>query len=370
LKTIPHLLILVLFSSCISPADQKDDFAYPDPVQLQRIQVISEWDGGLFGSNIMVQPLENGHIVVADMQQLSLYHFDPEGNHVETLGRGGQGPGEFARFTDLLYQDNELLVFDVRNQRVSRYSFTNNRLRLTSSHVYEYKMLREHPAALFWKVVPASDGRHTSLYYNFNMMSGDNPRMTKIAAVPYNADFTAASDTAVVVLDYAPEFEFRGGLLTIPYTPRGYLATITDYLVYANNQQNSLLFYDRDGNVVREIEIPGEQAEVTRAQKEELFNRMYSHLDDPAPFRNEVISRIPDQRPTLRSLQSDTDNRIWVRIFREDSDADWLVMNSTGSPLFTLSIPDDHTLRNASGNRLYTLHSGESGVELVVFEFE
>lgn len=318
----------------------------------------------------MVQPLKNGHIAVADMQQLSLYHFDQDGNHIETIGRSGQGPGEYARFTDLLYQNNQLLVFDVRNQRVNRYSFAENRLRLTETHDYEYSRLQNHPAALFWKVVPASDGRHTSLYYDFNMMSADNPRMAKIAAVPYNEDFTAASDTAVVVFDFSPEFTFRGGILTIPYIPRGYVATVTDYLVYANNQHSSLLFYDRDGNLVSEVDIPGKMTEVSRAQKEELFNRMYSHLVDPSAFRNEVINRIPDQRPTLRSIQSDADDRLWVRLFRDDSDDDWLVMNNAGSPLFTINIPDGHTFRNALGNKLYTTHSGDSGLELVVFEFE
>lgn len=318
----------------------------------------------------MVQPLENGHIAVADIQQLSLYHFGQDGNHIETIGRSGQGPGEYARFTDLIYKNNQLLVFDVRNQRVNRYSFTNKRLLLTVTHDYEYSALREHPAALFWKVVPASDGRHTSLYYDFNMMSADNPRMAKIAAVPYNEDFTAASDTAVVVLDYTPEFEFRGGILTIPYTPRGYVATLTDYLVYANNQNSSLLFYDRVGNLVREVDIPGEMAVVSGADKEELFNRMYGHLDDPSILRNEVINRIPNQRPTLRSLQSDADDRLWIRLFRDDSDDDWLVMNNEGTPLFTINIPDGHTFRNALGNRLYTTHSGDSGLELVVLEFE
>ena len=371
LKNSLLLLFPLLFTvSCAPPADEKEDFLYPDPVQLQQVHATSEWDGGMFGSNIMVQPLENGHIVVADIQQLSLYHFDQDGNHIETIGRSGQGPGEYARFTDLIYQNNQLLVFDVRNQRVNRYSFAENRLRLTDTHDYEYSRLQNHPAALFWKVVPASDGRHTSLYYDFNMMSADNPRMAKIAAVPYNEDFTAASDTAVVVLDFSPEFEFRGGILTIPYIPRGYVATLTDYLVYASNQHSSLLFYDRDGNLVREVDIPGEMTEITRAQKEELFIRMYSHLDDHSAFRNEVINRIPDQRPTLRSLQSDADDRLWVRLFRDDSDDDWLVMNNAGSPLFTINIPDGHTFRNALGNKLYTTHSGDSGLELVVFEFE
>lgn len=365
-----YLFPLLFTVSCASPANEKEDFDYPHPVHLNQIHATSEWNGGMFGSNIMVQPLKNGHIAVADMQQLSLYHFDQDGNHIETIGRSGQGPGEYARFTDLLYQNNQLLVFDVRNQRVNRYSFAENRLRLTETHDYEYSRLQNHPAALFWKVVPASDGRHTSLYYDFNMMSADNPRMAKIAAVPYNEDFTAASDTAVVVFDFSPEFTFRGGILTIPYIPRGYVATVTDYLVYANNQHSSLLFYDRDGNLVSEVDIPGKMTEVSRAQKEELFNRMYSHLVDPSAFRNEVINRIPDQRPTLRSIQSDADDRLWVRLFRDDSDDDWLVMNNAGSPLFTINIPDGHTFRNALGNKLYTTHSGDSGLELVVFEFE
>ena len=61
-------------------------------------------------------------IAVADHLNGQIHVFDGEGNRVALLGRGGQGPGEYVRITDVLWlSDGRLVVGDWTPSRLSIY---------------------------------------------------------------------------------------------------------------------------------------------------------------------------------------------------------------------------------------------------------
>lgn len=55
----------------------------------------------LFGAVSGAIRLSDGTVVVADMQALALRMFAPDGTHLRTVGRRGEGPGEFLAVTGL-----------------------------------------------------------------------------------------------------------------------------------------------------------------------------------------------------------------------------------------------------------------------------
>ena len=63
--------------------------------------------------------LSDGRIVVADGGSRQLRYFSAEGEHTQTAGRQGQGPGEFQAFTAVLMTGDSLLVHDNRNDRLT-----------------------------------------------------------------------------------------------------------------------------------------------------------------------------------------------------------------------------------------------------------
>lgn len=59
-------------------------------------------------------------LVIADGRALELRFFDEAGAHVTTVGRPGEGPGEFRRFTSLWLTDGDsIMIHDARNARVT-----------------------------------------------------------------------------------------------------------------------------------------------------------------------------------------------------------------------------------------------------------
>jgi hypothetical protein len=74
--------------------------------------------GPIFGVRGLAR-LSDGRIVVADQAQRLLL-FDAEGNYVRTIGRRGNGPGEFEGITGIqLLRNDTMLVADSRNGRIA-----------------------------------------------------------------------------------------------------------------------------------------------------------------------------------------------------------------------------------------------------------
>jgi len=61
-----------------------------------------------------------GNIVVADGSNFTLHLLNPNGEHINSAGRMGRGPGEFQLINQIhLGEDNRLYVYDGRAQRIS-----------------------------------------------------------------------------------------------------------------------------------------------------------------------------------------------------------------------------------------------------------
>ena len=83
---------------------------------------IGELDGPeeyLFGWIFSIAVDDDRNVYVFDYQAQHVGVFDPAGNHVETLGRPGEGPGEFNRAEAIaLLPDGRLVVRNPGNQRI------------------------------------------------------------------------------------------------------------------------------------------------------------------------------------------------------------------------------------------------------------
>ncbi|MGD8536731.1 MAG: 6-bladed beta-propeller [Candidatus Aminicenantes bacterium] len=84
----------------------------------------------MFGSGIVFNTDDEGNFYVADSDNHRIQKYDPEGKYLLTIGREGQGPGEFRSFSLPRFdKDNHLYIVDGSSRRISFFDKNGQYLR-------------------------------------------------------------------------------------------------------------------------------------------------------------------------------------------------------------------------------------------------
>jgi len=74
----------------------------------------------MFGQNIFFNTDEDGNFYVSDLATHRILKYNANGKYLLTIGREGQGPGEFGSFSFIGFdKDNNIYINDAQNNRIS-----------------------------------------------------------------------------------------------------------------------------------------------------------------------------------------------------------------------------------------------------------
>ncbi len=125
-KTIWPLVILCLIVSIelfpsVSSQESLSDLYASGTIQLVPELIIDEnsMEGKHFFQAVIEIALdEEGFVYVSDYQANNIKKFDASGVFIKTIGREGQGPGEFSWPWEIAVSRGRLFVWDMRNMRI------------------------------------------------------------------------------------------------------------------------------------------------------------------------------------------------------------------------------------------------------------
>ncbi len=352
-------------------APQESSFPYPDTVTLSEIGSVSGADENMFGRPGSILPLNSGEFIVADNQSLLLHLFDRDLSFLHTFGGRGNGPGEFQRFNDISVRESSIVIYDGSRSIISDIKAEDGKLSLAGTHDLNLTRHQDHPGAMFWRFIEGENGEHIALYFDFNIMSEEKPTYHRIVVYPYDENYQPVTVDPVAVFQYSAELNVEENIvLSVPFIRRGLISSLDGRILHALNDEPLIKVYDRNGNHIQTIDLPDTSIHLTREDKTGAHDRLYANSPDPNRFRSDVLMHIPDERPVIRSLLTDADHRIWVRIYTNEDDPDRIAFDREGSPMKQLSLPEGYAFRNASGNRIFAQRNSDEGPEVVLFEWE
>jgi len=74
----------------------------------------------MFGNDVVFNTDDKGNFYVTDWDRKRIQKYDPEGKYLLTIGRLGQGPGEFQNISKVRFDSgNKLYVVDISSRRIS-----------------------------------------------------------------------------------------------------------------------------------------------------------------------------------------------------------------------------------------------------------
>ncbi len=90
-------------------------------------------ENSMFGGRVYFNTDDEGNIYVNDWDRKRIQKFDPQGQYLLTIGRKGQGPGEFVNAWNPRFDKHgNLYVFDLGNHRISFFTTEGEYLRQIS----------------------------------------------------------------------------------------------------------------------------------------------------------------------------------------------------------------------------------------------
>ncbi|MFB6230741.1 MAG: 6-bladed beta-propeller [Salinibacter sp.] len=295
----------------------------------------------------------DGQMYVVDGEAVHVKVLAPDGTLRDSVGREGEGPGEFRRISAVaVARSDSLYVLDAFRRRVSVFgpggAFAYSLARSKTQGPSDVIVSAEAPGFIF---VYAPAARR--------VVQNNAPYVVRSAG----AD-GAADDTLFTARPYQMAMrKVDGGMLfaRIPFAREPHFAAGADGRIYhAWSGGLSVRTYDRTGRAVDTVEVPFDPVPVTDADIERA-------LEDRDRTRDLVRNRIPSTKPAFEEFLVDDQGRYWFgRPTANPDSTAWWVAWPDEKRVATTRLSDEVDIEAVRGGYAYGETSTEKGAPALV----
>lgn len=276
--------------------------------------------GDLFRVATVVRRADGG-VVVADGAQRLLY-FDAAGAHLSTVGREGEGPGEFRAIGWIASAaEDSLVVYDPRNGRVSVFTPSGEHARtvtLGEPGAPPPTLVGRFPDGSFLATrrIPADPPPGGSGIVRADValsrIASDGARVDSLGLVPADEAFVVQG--IVMRPAYLRQTHFALGEQGVWVTPSG-------------------------GFEIRLHEADGRLARIARKVHPTLAFTEEDRTETPLPPSVEI--EFPETLPAISDILLDDSGNLWVEAFAREGEGAraWSVFDPEGHLLTTVALP-------------------------------
>ncbi|MDH5466481.1 MAG: 6-bladed beta-propeller [Candidatus Aminicenantes bacterium] len=272
-------------------------------------------------------------IYISDWKETHIKVFDKDGMYLITIGRKGQGPGEFERISGMqITHQKELLVFDMNMRRLSFFTVDGKLIEtLSISELRPFK-LNMNSKRNFIITSVTLDLMNNQSITEFKIYDA-NLSLLKTIATPSPRNIFNPFDS-FFIWELAKD----------------------DNIVYGYNETYELQILDSGGKIIEKIVKEYDPVKITKEEKQEA-EKKYS-----SPNKIEY----PQFRPAYQYFILDDDDRIYVQTFEKTEDGNgyfYDIFDSKGR--YVAKIPLRFTPRILKKDKLYTIEEDEEGFQMV-----
>jgi hypothetical protein len=297
-----------------------------------------------------------GNIYVVDAGAKNIKKFDRQGKFLKTIGREGQGPGEFGGLYHATFAKDRLTVWDSGNRRLCSFTPEGEFIH-TASIPFDEGSVRKLRGLPTGEVLVEMEKTFRK--------EPDKPQTCTIDL--YSSDLVRARTIYKRELwrkKYIRTKEYGISTLFFPYSADvRWEVTPDGRIVIGYSANYELEIYDRFGNKISTFSHTYEPAEVTAKDRKDYFDslefyRMGERLKEIPEYVTKY-TEFPKHKPVYKKILVDEEGNIWVVLNREQQEEKGKVIDvfdPTGLFVSRVLIEGDTTFpdnRNA-----YILHNG------------
>ena len=273
----------------------------------------------------------DGRIYILDRRESHVKLFDQNGKHIRTIGRIGQGPGEFNNPIFIYYPREELLVMEF-----DRLSFFSP----------EGKLLRVIPMKTEFLSRARCDSQG-NIITTSSVLDPENPYYV---LKKFNSEISLIKEIIKVPIQRRP------GIIN-PFSSNLYMTVDTeDNIIFAYSKDYEVLVFNPDGDLTKKIIREYDPVEITDEEKEEATRG--------AP--PEIRFEFPKSHPPYQRFVHDEMGRLYVQSNEKGEGLNVYyhdVYNREGQ--YIVRVPLKQYPVIFQGGKLYSLEEGEDGYQYV-----
>lgn len=346
--------LLLLGCGGDGPSAEGDWTIQENALTLERELLVSEGESFYFGTILDVAAATDGRIYVADADAGHVKVLTSDGSLVDTLGRKGEGPGEFQRLSQVTpARGDSLYVLDSGRRRVSVFAPSGQLAR----------GLSVDPGQGFPRRIMVPENRSGLVLPHATIaLSGEAERGTFVVR-RLRPDGSVA-DTLVTkrrAPSHRAQREEVKLLIPIPFMPSLHAALGPNNRVHvARGDSLAIVSYALDGGHRREVSIPFESVPVTN----EEADRVLKNYSDKRPMPR---GKIPATKPAFTDFLVDDEGRYWFgRPTNHPDSTDWWVADPDEQRVATTTLPSEVQLHEVTNGRAYGQTTTDNGAPALV----
>ena len=340
-------------------------------------------DPYIFGPITSMSPGPDGLLYTMHRFESSIRRWTQDGTPASSVGREGDGPGEFERPTQMGFFGDSLWVWDMNAYRVSYFDLEGEFLGSVSPEV-DFGGAGEYPArpgrplrdGTFIGRTPAwTEGiaRGTLTERTYVHMDADGNHLARIWAMPYKARdvFAILDDDGV------------GGTFSAqPFGDRYSFVPGEDWMLVLERRawtgEGEAVFrvtkIGLDGDTVFTVAMPYDPVPLSSERFDSaVAARAESHLYSASEAKIRDAMYRPSYLPAVRSIRQASDGTIWLwrwddPVETEDGEsmAEWWILDSEGAPLARALTPAGVWIMVINEGTVWGIERDERGVQHMV----
>jgi hypothetical protein len=337
--------------------------------------VIGE-DGTVEGELVRVVtalPLPGDEVAVVDAGHSEIRVFDGTGRYQRTIGRRGQGPGEFANILWAQLAHDTLLVFDMNQRRLTVLG--------ADGSVHATVLPRPEDGATFAAPVARVPGGHwvVSNSVTAALLLGRNaPPPTGVLRDTVAFGLVDASGTGPVAYFHRVASRRLIGLPTGTYVsrfsrlPPHRVLSLGGRIAVLDSELARIDLFTSDGLPLASAPLAVPRQPLAASTLDSL--RGAALEDATSPLDREVIAAIHDPQaapthlPVFQAVLPDGDHLLWLEEWQytPTSSASYQVVNADGESLATVTPPTGFKVLTVGPDWVLGVHTDADGVQRVV----
>jgi hypothetical protein len=251
-----------------------------------------------------IQVGKNGGIYISDSGNYRVQCFDKNGNYVLTIGRKGQGPGEFSRPLELqIDQETENIYVNDDSRKIKIFDRKGNYINkdiIIGGVLSDFYL--DSDRNIWGKFFLPG-------FHSIKKVNHEGKVVQKLAESPFIFTKKIFSKETVGNRGYA-----EGAFIRHGYEHDSYISKVDNQtFIYSNSKEYELNIFDKEGNILVKIKKDEPYKKFTKEEKSRIEHKEKVGLISKGyPYRG-ISFRFPKHMPFFYSIFTDCRGRIYVR---------------------------------------------------------